>query len=277
MTYAEILRDLDTNSYWFNTMYGVHGIDDNPKLHPYADLSALCRACSSTSDCGGPGNQCSRLNDSEKVCTAFCTDDTGCPEGFACLAAAQGSYVTSKQCVPNTRSCVQGPDIQGPSVIINEVLADPPMDLAGDANGDGVRDFTDDEFVELVNVSAEAVDLTGFTISDGVRVRFTFPAGSSLAPGAVAVIFGGGDVGSFTVSTTGQLFACDAGLGLTNTGDSVILADANGNVVDQMTYGAEGGADRSLVRAVDGDPAATFIVHPDIAFSPGTKSNGESF
>ena len=276
-TYGELLRDLDTNSYWFNTMYGVHGIDDNPKMHPYADLAATCRACTKASDCGGAGNQCSRLNDNEKVCTVFCTDDSGCPEGFACIQAAQGYYVTSKQCVPNTRSCVQGPVITGPTLIINEVLADPPMDLAGDANGDGVRSFTDDEFVELVNVSAEALDLSGYTISDGVRIRFTFPAGTTLAAGSVAVIFGGGDVGSFSVATTGTLFAADAGLALTNTGDSVILADADGNVVDQMTYGSEGGQDRSLTRAVDADPEATFIAHPDVAFSPGFKSDGSEF
>ncbi len=277
MTYGALLKDLDTNSYWFNTMYGVHGIDDNPKLHPYADLSVMCQTCTSSSQCGGEGNQCSRLNDNEKVCTAFCTDDSGCPEGFACLQAAQGYYVTSKQCVPNTRSCIQGPEITGPTVIINEVLADPPMDLAGDANGDGVRSFADDEFVELVNVSTEAVDLSGFTLSDGVRVRFTFPAGASLAPGAVLVVFGGGDVGSFSVATTGELFACDAGLGLTNTGDTVTIADADGNVVDQVTYGSEGGNDRSITRAVDGDPEATFIAHPDIEFSPGFKSTGEDF
>jgi len=276
-TYGELLKDLDTNSYWFNTMYGVHGIDDNPKLHPYADVSVLCRACSYSSECGGPGNQCSRLNDAEKVCTAFCTDDSGCPEGFSCLQAAQGYYVTSKQCVPNTRSCAQGPDITGPTVIINEVLADPPMDLAGDANGDGVRSFADDEFVELVNVSAEPVDLSGYTISDGLRVRFTFAAGATVAAGAVVVVFGGGDVGSFSVATTGEVFACDAGLGLTNTGDSVTLADADGNVVNEMTYGSEGGNDRSLVRAVDGDAEATFIAHPTIDYSPGFKSDGEDF
>ncbi len=277
VTYGELLRDLDTNSYWFNTMYGVHGIDDNPRLHPYADISVLCQSCTSSSQCGGEGNQCSRLNDSEKVCTAFCTDDSGCPNGFSCLQSAQGQYVTSRQCVPNTRSCIQGPDITGPTVIINEVLADPPMGLVGDANGDGVRSFAEDEFVELVNVSNEAVDISGYTISDGVRVRFTFPAGVSLPAGGVVVVFGGGDPSSFAVATTGEVYAAEAGLALTNTGDTVILADAEGDVVDQMTYGSEGGHDRSLTRAVDGDPEATLIAHPDMEFSPGFKSNGEDF
>jgi uncharacterized protein (TIGR03437 family) len=39
----------------------------------------------------------------------------------------------------------------GRDVFINEVLADPPNGFAGDANHDGVRDGTQDEFVELVN------------------------------------------------------------------------------------------------------------------------------
>ncbi len=61
--------------------------------------------------------------------------------------------------------------LTGPTLLINEVLADPPMDLAGDANGDGTRSFWEDEFVELVNVSAEAVDLSGYTISERASTR----------------------------------------------------------------------------------------------------------
>ncbi len=55
------------------------------------------------------------------------------------------------------------------------------------------------------------------------------------------------------------------------------LADGEGNVVDEMSYGTEGGHDRSLTRAVDGDPEASFIAHPDLEFSPGFKANGEDF
>ena len=42
----------------------------------------------------------------------------------------------------------------GRDIFFNEVLADPPTGLAGDANHDGVRDGTQDEFVELVNGTA---------------------------------------------------------------------------------------------------------------------------
>lgn len=39
------------------------------------------------------------------------------------------------------------------NLIINELLIDPPPGLAGDANGDGVRNGGQDEFIELVNTA----------------------------------------------------------------------------------------------------------------------------
>jgi len=272
VTYGELLRDLDTNSYWFNTMYGVHGIDDNPALHPYADLTTLCQPCSRDSQCGGLGNQCSRISDQEKVCTAFCTDDRGCPDGYACLASASGYTIRSRQCVPVSRTCEAPPHPTGPTVILNEVLADPPMGIEGDSNGDGERSYVEDEFVEIVNISDAPVSLAGWTISDGVMVRFEFSS-VTLQPGQYAVVFGGGDPARFHLAPEADsavVLASSGGLGLTNTGDTVILADASGNTVDQLIYGSEGGNDRSLVRAVDGDPEASFIPHPGTAFSPGT-------
>src|SRR5215470_11601838 len=67
------------------------------------------------------------------------------------------------------------------TLVINEYLADPagsvPGDLAGDANGDGVRDSSDDEFVEIVNNGPLPLNIGLFTISDAAQTRFTFPAG----------------------------------------------------------------------------------------------------
>src|SRR5689334_24052827 len=57
---------------------------------------------------------------------------------------------------------------QTASIVINEYLADPagsgPGDLAGDANGDGVRDSSADEFVEIVNAGTAPVNIGLFTI-----------------------------------------------------------------------------------------------------------------
>src|SRR2546421_12165945 len=77
------------------------------------------------------------------------------------------------------------------TLIINEYLADPPDGLAGDANGDGVRDSTQDEFVELVNTGGAPLDISLFTVSDATQTRFTFPSGKVIPPGEAAVEFGG--------------------------------------------------------------------------------------
>ena len=34
----------------------VHGVDDNPKLHPFANPENMCKRCSSNAQCGGVGN-----------------------------------------------------------------------------------------------------------------------------------------------------------------------------------------------------------------------------
>ena len=108
-------------------------------------------------------------------------------------------------------------------------------------------------------------------------MRFTFPQGTVLQPGDVAVVFGGGDVRKFHVPGGAQLFVAEGGLALTNSGDTVTLADSYGNVVDEMTYGSEGGKDRSLTRAEDGNPDSPFVQHPGRGMSPGTKQDGSPF
>ncbi|MEP0549061.1 MAG: lamin tail domain-containing protein [Rhodothermales bacterium] len=164
------------------------------------------------------------------------------------------------------------------AVVINEFLADPAGDLAGDANGDGTRDGTEDEFVELVNRTDAPVDISGWTLSDAVGVRHTFPDGTVLAAQCGAVVFGGGSpmgiFGGMTVQTAG-------GLGLNNGGDTVTLADAFGAVIAEVTYGGEGGNDQSLTR--DPDITGNFVQHASAlgaggaSFSPGTLVDGSIF
>ena len=38
-----------------------------------------------------------------------------------------------------------------------------------------------DEFLEIVNIGSETANLSGWTVSDGTGVRFTFPAGTAVA------------------------------------------------------------------------------------------------
>jgi hypothetical protein len=108
-TVSSLLEDLDSNSYWFHTMYGVHGIDDDPQLHPYARTDLMCHACSKNADCGGVGNACVRLSGAGagKVCAPACTSDDACGDGYRCakIASSSSSTIYASMCVPRQNRC----------------------------------------------------------------------------------------------------------------------------------------------------------------------------
>lgn len=163
-------------------------------------------------------------------------------------------------------------ELGAPALMINEILADPG---SFDANNDGAVSFRDDEFLELVNVGDGDLDLSGATISDRVRVRFTFPAGTVLSPGQAVVVFGGGtpNIGALT-------FTASNSLALNNTGDTITVRAADGAELAAASYGREGGRDESLNRETDGDASAALVLHTTLAeavASPGTKVDGTPF
>lgn len=174
---------------------------------------------------------------------------------------------------------ISGP--AGPILVINEILADPDAAL-GDANGDGSVDTSEDEFVEIVNTGTGAADISGYTLSDAVGVRHTFPPATIIQPNCAVVVFGGGTptgtFGNTIVQTASSGF-----LGLNNGGDDVILADDMGTtVVEVLSYGgANGGNNNSVTR--DPDLSGGFVEHASAStsggslFSPGTFADGTNF
>jgi len=179
------------------------------------------------------------------------------------------------------------------NIFINEVLADPPTGLAGDANHDGVRDGTQDEFIELVNGTAhDAIELGGWTIKTRATggttetTRFTFASGTTLSAGEAIVVFGGG-----TFNPSDPVFGCaqvvkatsSSGLSLTNGGLTVLVRDGAGNLISEFSYGGstglDGGNAQSLTRAPD--ITGSFVQHTSVAgarkFSPGLKVDGTPF
>lgn len=159
-------------------------------------------------------------------------------------------------------------------IVLNEILADPPPDPEGDANGDGVRSTSDDEFVELVNVGPDPVSLEGWTLHDATGVRHEFSAGTVMDPGELLVVFGGGTptgiVSEVQVASTG-------GLSLNNTADQVRLVGMDGLTRDVHDYGAEANADQSLIRVPDGgDWTRPFDVGYLLPYSPGASNTGPS-
>ena len=168
--------------------------------------------------------------------------------------------------------------------VLNEVLYDPPGGSTGDANGDGVRDANDDEFVEFVNSSENSFDISGYKLFDADRLatntpNHEFPSNTVLSPGQAVVVFGGGTPngsfgGSLVFASSGQV------LNLNNTGDVLTVKNSNDSTI--FTFN---------VTPLSDNPNESYTRFPDlygsftqhdsastgILFSPGTKVDGSSF
>jgi hypothetical protein len=169
---------------------------------------------------------------------------------------------------PGETPCVASSAADARAIAITEVLADPPDGAAGDANGDGVRDASDDEFVELVNRGTTPVCLAGFALGDAAKPeRHVFPLGRALAPGAALVVFGGGvPTGAFAGAKV-ETAAFSGSLNLTNAGDVLTLRDATDRVVTQLSWGD------CAARACAGE----HVELREASFSPGLAREGSSW
>ena len=160
------------------------------------------------------------------------------------------------------------------AVVINEVLADPPSGDEGDANRDGIRHSSKDEFVEILNTGSDTIAIGGWELSDrNTKKPFTFPPDTKIAPGEYMVLFGGGDTTKIKSEFEGKIFVDDGtiGGGLTNGGDAVFLITTSSDTIARAEWGKEGGKDQSLVRYPEG--TGRWMLHSDAPgrglFSPG--------
>ena len=198
------------------------------------------------------------------------------------------------------------PLVEFPHPLITEILAVVPKGDTGDANNDGTRDATTDEFVELMNPHDEDIEIGGYTISDRnaggqAAVEFTFPS-MTLQPGEVVVIFNGkGNKFAAHVGTEqaqademGEVFGAwvyvmdNAGqfAGFSNKGDWVLLSDPKGKPIHVVSWGTfkeklptgEGlvkeqpadASDGSMCRYMVGGPMVGHTALNGKLFSPGT-------
>jgi hypothetical protein len=183
--------------------------------------------------------------------------------------------------------CVASRAAEADGLVITEILADPPPGPSGDANGDGVRSPSDDEFVEIANAGKTPVCLSGWALGNAKDPeRHVFPLGRALAPGQTLVVFGGGvPVGRFGGA---EVQWATAGLGLTREGDVISLRDGADAIVRQFSWGDCVGSPcasdhwpgrldigGSLVRRPS--PGAAWSRHPLTAgfrYSPGAGDGG---
>lgn len=172
-------------------------------------------------------------------------------------------------------------------LIINEVLYDPSnAGLDGDANGDGIYDQVQDEFIEFVNTSTVDLDVSRYRIYDhdtitGLKtLRHTMGYDLILPPGGALVVFGGGTaIGTFGGAHV-EVDLGTLGLSLGNLGEKIFLADSSGNWIDSINTNAlSNNPNESYTR--NPDITGAFVQHgsatPGKLFSPGTYINGTPF
>jgi glycerophosphoryl diester phosphodiesterase len=116
-----------------------------------------------------------------------------------------------------------------------------------------------EEWIELWNAGATAVDLAGYRLGDeetqgGTEGMYAFPAGASLAPGQAIVVANSAsaffeafgflpdfelvesrpDIPNLTKDTAWS----DGYISLLNSGDDVLLLDRQGQLVDAVSWGS---------------------------------------
>ncbi len=194
------------------------------------------------------------------------------PPGHVCTVTAGTGTVAAANVTTVVVTC------RTASVVINEVYARPASGPYGDASGDGVRDSATDEFIEVLNNEAIAIDLSGWVLRTGTAtppaVRITWADGTILAPGQRTVVFGGGTpAGGF-----GGAQVEVAALSLTDGPSapfaiSLESAATGGIVVDSFSYDATTFGSSctancaSRVRSPEGTGA--FVAHGTVSGSAG--------
>jgi hypothetical protein len=105
LSWKTILRGFNTESFK-SVHYGVHGVDNNPKLNPHASEGIACRPCQTDADCGAGGNFCLGYADGG-ACGVACTTDSACGEGMRCarLWDDPDLFYLPKQCVARDMVC----------------------------------------------------------------------------------------------------------------------------------------------------------------------------
>ena len=134
------------------------------------------------------------------------------------------------------------------NLVISKIHYNPPGDT----------DLT--EFIEVMNVSAAAIDLTNVRFSLGVQ--FDFPDGFQLQPGHRALIVR--NLAAFTAAypdvpaeQIAGVFANDTALD--NSGEQLQLLDAAGGVIRDFTYNDE----EPWPRGADGDGPSLVLRRPE--------------
>lgn len=242
---------------------------------------------------------CTSASQRECERTADCANDEFCRMGF-CVPAVAHDDAALNDTGATGRSAGDGGERPGPTdatertaadtaqppscdgraptpgdLAVNEILVDVPSGSSGDANGDGTRDASADEFVELVNRADERLDLSNVELREDGETK-TRLGPTCLAPRAALVVFGGGSVDRLTGSAGRSVFrVADSSLGFSNSGGRFDVIGSDGAKLATVQWDDPPGESLTLQPQIVGDhrrPHST--VAPSRKMSPGRCADG---
>ena len=138
-------------------------------------------------------------------------------------------------------------------IVLNEVLAD---------NKDGLANELGDpaDWVELYNAGDDAIDLTGWSLSDASEKPWVFTASPTLKPGQFLLIW-------CDEVDDKNATALHADFRLSRSGEPLTLRDASGAEIDAVTYPMLD-TDQSWGRIPDGAESWSYTAEP----TPGANN-----
>jgi hypothetical protein len=130
-----------------------------------------------------------------------------------------------------------------------------------------------DEYLELVNLSDTDADLLGWTIADAVGIRHRFYDSFMIGSSNAVIVYGGPLSDLFPSLDVPSIPASEssAGLALNNDGDTLIIRNADGNLVHRLVYTA---AMVSTNGSMTRYPTANSPFVPQTAVSTNTVTPG---
>jgi hypothetical protein len=139
-------------------------------------------------------------------------------------------------------------------VQINEWMADNASTLADPA--DTGLDYED--WIELYNPATNAVDLTGFFLSDTMTnaTQWPIPAGTTISARGYLLVWADGEVGQNSPDRPD----IHASFSLAKGGEAIALFASDGTVIDAVTFGPQA-TDVSQGRFVDGAASIYFMTN----------------
>ena len=160
------------------------------------------------------------------------------------------------------------PDATPADIVISEVHYHPLDPTVAELGIDPTFNQDDFEFVEVMNIGADTVDLGGaafvlLPVGDHLEgIEYTFPLGTLIAPDERLVVVANSS--AFAARYPGVTITGDYSNRLDNTGEWITLVDSAGNVIDSFRYN-----DLSpWPEAADGDGNSLVLNNPTSAPDP---------